>query len=229
MGDVRDWHQRWKTSPIAGDCRYWPLSAWLVSLYGPETLQQRPDLVAQYESRLDSYALGIMALELICTPAIATEQDVANDSLRGSWRRLLSAWTKFRDDVSRWHLEIHEVFSQGGSMGPLCKRLAEEQLVEHVENHNTTLCAGLRACIDRTTDQKMQNLLWVIAELLEDCATIDISRAVKVLSGEGVYPQKASSSRLSRLRQRSRSPSPRSLTDVPASPRGVTSVATTLS
>lgn len=187
--DSRDWSSKWRTSSIAGDCRYWAISSWFMSFFGPKALEQREGLLRQYETELDSYALGVMALELLCTPALASCIPAGTvDSLRGSWRRLLTAWTHFRQDVSRWHRQVHEVFASGGDMKILYQRLAQERLPEQIQSHIVTLCSCLRACIDRAADPALQNLLWVIAELMDETSALDLRKAIKAVSGEGIYP-----------------------------------------
>jgi hypothetical protein len=71
---ARTWSAAWQTSSIAGDCRYWPESAWRMSFHGPDAVCEKPGLQLQYERKLDSYSLGLMALEILCTPALAVSK-----------------------------------------------------------------------------------------------------------------------------------------------------------
>lgn len=194
--DSRSWGARWSTSAISGDCRYWPTSAWLMWLSGPEGVRENQKWVTQYETKLDSYALGIMALEMLCSPALANDDgnkiDPKTDELRGSWRRLLTAWTKYMRDVTRWHGEIFRVFSSGGDIAPLYNKLSQERAAEVVQHRVATLCSCLRACVDRTHDPAIQNLLWAVSELIDENSNVSLREAVKAVNSEGRYNPQAS-------------------------------------
>lgn len=193
--ETATWPTQWQTSAISGDCRYWPLSSWMMSFYGAPSLKKHKDLVRQYETQLDSYALGVMALELLCIPALAScdpGKTAEEDELRGSWRRLLNAWTKYRKDVTRWHSDIHKVFAAGVDTGPLFKRMAQERTVERLSAHVSTLRSCLRACIDRTNEPTVKNLIWVIAELIDETSSITLQEAVAGVSGDALSSQRRS-------------------------------------
>lgn len=134
----------------------------------------------QYETKLDSYALGVMAVQLLCEPALAIPPGVS-DPLRGSWRRLLTAWSVFREEVSKWHRQVHEVFARGGDMKLLYQQLVQDQLPERMQRHISTLCCNLRSCIDRTEDPVLQRLLWVIAELVDENSVVDFSTCLRLI------------------------------------------------
>lgn len=188
--DSKTWSSKWATSPISGDCRYWPVSSWLMWLRGPEAVRGSRRWLRQYESRLDSYALGVMALDLLCTPALAAldpSKTGPEDELRGSWRRLLTAYSKYMRDVSRWHHEIFRVFSAGGAIGPLHRKLSQERVVEVVHDRVSTICSCLRACVDRTHDPAIQNLLWATAELLDESSEVALTEAVSAVCSDGRY------------------------------------------
>jgi len=74
-----------------------------------------------------------------------------------------------------------------GNVGPLYRKLAHERVVDQLHQLVAMLRSCLRACIDRTQDPAIQNLLWVIAELLDECSTISLPMAVHALSGDGPY------------------------------------------
>lgn len=159
----------------------------MMSFYGSEALLQHKDLVRQYERCLDSYALGVLALELICSPALAGHQakEGERDELRGSWRRLLTAWSRYRKDVTRWHSEIYKVFSVGGDVTPVYLGFAKEGVVDKVLHLVATVRACLRACIHRTNDAMIQNLLWAVAELLDEGSSVSLSVITELVSRSG--------------------------------------------
>lgn len=192
--ESRSWASAWPTSDIAGDCRYWPTSSWMVSFYGPDGIAPHKDLIHQYETRLDIFGLGITALELICTVALShSSHEQGTDNLRGSWRRLLTAWSKYREDVSRWHTRIYHVFAVGGDIGPLYQQLAQERVVEKVLQRVATLRTCLRACTKRVQDDKIKALLAVLAEMLEEGSTLGMQQAIQQISGGDISQRSYSS------------------------------------
>jgi serine/threonine protein kinase len=187
--DSTTWHTAWRDADIGGDCRYWPQSSWFVSFWGADEIAAQKDLCKQYMTRLDIFGLGITALELLCTTALdgsnaAGCQSGSSDGLRGSWRRLLNAWTKYWTDVTRWHTMIYRVFSLGGDVGPLYQELAKERVVDKILSRMAQIRQCLRACVHRTEDPRIQSLLSVIAEMLDEASTVGLREAVNALGGE---------------------------------------------
>lgn len=187
--DSTTWSTAWRDADIGGDCRYWPQSSWFVSFWGADEIAAQKDLCMQYKNRLDIFGLGITALELLCTTALdgsnaAGCQSGSDDKLRGSWRRLLNAWTKYWTDVTRWHTMIYRVFSCGGDVGPLYQELAKERVVDKILSRMAQIRQCLRQCVNRTEDPKIQRLLSVLAEMLDEGSTFSLREAVQALGGE---------------------------------------------
>ncbi|CAE8595526.1 unnamed protein product, partial [Polarella glacialis] len=90
--DAKTWPQNWPYSDVAGDCRYWPPSSFLMSFCGPEETATNRDFASQYKTKLDVVGLGLTALELLCSTALASRQTWGPDGLRGSWQRLFDTW-----------------------------------------------------------------------------------------------------------------------------------------
>lgn len=197
--DSSTWNTVWREADIGGDCRYWPQSSWFVSFWGADEMAQHKDLCSQYKSRLDVFGLGITALEVLCTVALDgsnaagchPELGGAADGLRGSWRRLLNAWTKYWTDVTRWHTMIYRVFSLGGDVGPLYQELAKESVVDKVRSRMATIRQCLRACVHRTEDPRIQSLLNVLAEMLDEGSSFGLREAMQALCGHESTPSAA--------------------------------------
>merc|ERR1719498_360909 len=187
--DSTTWSTAWREADIGGDCRYWPQSSWFVCFWGADEIAAKKDLSAQYTNRLDIFGLGITALELLCTTALdgsnaAGCQTGSSDGLRGSWRRLLDAWTKYWTDVTRWHTMIYRVFSLGGDVGPLYQELAKERVVDKILTRMANIRQCLRQCVNRTEDPRIQSLLGVLAEMLDESSSFGFREAVQALGGE---------------------------------------------
>lgn len=194
--DSSTWNTVWREADIGGDCRYWPQSSWFVSFWGADEMAAQKDLCNQYKTRLDVFGLGITALEVLCTIALDgsnaagchPEIGGAADGLRGSWRRLLNAWTKYWTDVTRWHTMIYRVFSLGGDVGPLYQELAKESVVDKVRSRMATIRQCLRACVNRTEDPRIQQLLGVLAEMLDEGSSFGFREAIQALGGNESIP-----------------------------------------
>jgi len=156
-----------------------------MSFHGAEALMQRSDLRQQYETRLDIFGLGVLALEMMCISALAADDGTgATDGLRGAWRRLLTAWTKYRRDVTRWHTTIYKVFSVGGDIGPVYIQLRQERVVDRVLARLLTVRTCLKACVDRAHDPMIKTLLWAIGEMLDESSTVGLSEVARALGGD---------------------------------------------
>lgn len=190
--DSAGWNSAWPTSDVAGDCRYWPPSSFLMSFYGPDEMSNHPDFCNQYQTRLDVVGLGLSALELLCATAVASDDRWGAGGLRGSWRRLFDAWKQYREEVTRWHTQIFQVFSVGGDIGPLYQQLAKERVVDRVIAHVAKLRGLLRACTQRAEDLKIQTLLSILADMLDEKSTLSMREAAESL-GPDMSPQPAPS------------------------------------
>jgi len=73
-------------------------------------------------------------------------------------------------------------------MRQLQQQLAQQQVVEGVLQHVGKLRKLSRACIERTLDPNIQNLLWVVDELLNESSDVTLSVAIQAVSGHGKYP-----------------------------------------
>lgn len=166
--DSKTWEQNWPSADVAGDCRYWPPSSFFMSFCGPEDTAAKKEFCSQYKTKLDITGLGLTALEMLCSTALASRPSWGQDGLRGSWQRLLDGWQTYREDVTRWHTMIFQVFVSGGDITPLYQQLAQEQVVDRVVAHIADVRALLRACVQRAEDPAIQRLLTVIAEMLDE-------------------------------------------------------------
>merc|ERR1740138_1565803 len=92
------WQSAWPHADVAGDCRYWPPSSFLMSFYGPEETRAHADMCHQYKTRLDIAGLGFTALEVLCSALLTGSAGISEP-----WRRLAAAWERYREEVTRWH------------------------------------------------------------------------------------------------------------------------------
>jgi len=169
----------WRVTDIGGDCRYWPASSWMVHLYGADYLAEREDFCRQYQCRLDSFGLGITAVELMCSTALAAQLSGASPVecttvSEVCWARLLDAWQRYYDKAGNWWAEIYKVFSSGGDFRPVHSWLVEEQVADQVVALMEDLREGLRACMDCATDESSARILSIVAELIDEASDYEL-------------------------------------------------------
>jgi len=189
--DSATWPAAWPSADVAGDCRYWPPSSFLMSLYGPDETAAHRGFCNQYKTRLDITGLGLAALEILCSTALASSYTWGADGLRGSWRRLFQAWERYREDVTRWHTMIFHVFSTGGDVNPLYQKLGQERVVDKMAGHMAKMRSLLHACTMRTEDVQVRSLLNVLAEMIDEQSSLGLEQAVEALDPNRFQPIRA--------------------------------------
>lgn len=189
----------WRVTDIGGDCRYWPASSWMVHLYGADYLAERPEFCRQYQTRLDVHGLGITAVELLCSTALAARSaGIPGDGgpSDARWARLLDAWQRYHETVSGWWETIYSVFSTGGDFRPvhswLVKEAVADQVIFLLEEIRTSLrdCATF-CCGD---DLALQRLIRVVAELTDEASVLELKDVCALLEqgiGTSETPAKA--------------------------------------
>lgn len=176
----------WRFTDIGGDCRYWPASSWMVHLYGADYLAEREDFCRQYQWRLDSFGLGITAVELLCSTALSARLTGAPpmDCLTASdycWAILLDAWQRYYERAGHWWQQIYAVFSTGGDFRPVHAWLVEEGVADQVVSMMEDLRKGLRQCM-ACADADSALVLHVIAELIDEASDCDLGQLCEMLS-----------------------------------------------
>lgn len=183
----------WRTTDIGGDCRYWPASCWMVHCFGADYLEERPNLCRQYQSRLDIHALGITAIEILCTGALAlrTAGAPAGDAA-ACWSELLDAWKEYHETVSDWWQAIYSVFSCGGDFRPVHAWLVEIGAPDKILGLVGAMRKALNACAD-VSDSSTANLLRAVAEATHEDSTMDLLEICNMASAapEEPYVNKA--------------------------------------
>lgn len=180
----------WRVTDIGGDCRYWPASSWMVHLYGADYLVGREDFCRQYQWRLDSFGLGITAVELLCSTALAARLAGAPPEEGGAslndarWARVLDAWQKYYDRAGTWWEQIYAVFSCGGDFRPVHAWLSEEQVADQVVELMGDLREGLRECM-ACSDQRTARVLYVLAELIDEASELELEQLCDMLGPAG--------------------------------------------
>jgi serine/threonine protein kinase len=182
--DSGSWHSKWASSNIAGDCRYWPASSWVMSFQGSQALRQQPQLLRQYETKLDSYALGVLSLELLCSSLGQCNTSELSISCQG----LLRVFTAFHSDMFRWNKEVNSVFSSGGNPQCLRQKFQQEGVPAKVQHHAVVVASRLRDVARDCPEPRARNLLCVIAELLDESSTLTLQCALEAAKDDELSP-----------------------------------------
>jgi len=127
----------WQTLEVGGDCRYWPVSAWVMFLHGPQEVQPGGPWRLEYQTQLDIHALGITALQVLIdlSPVLPQADDASDGCLReiaenasdegemallmAKMRLLQDAWTKYWEDSTDFWNCLIECFTTGGDWNAL--------------------------------------------------------------------------------------------------------------
>jgi len=181
----------WRVTDIGGDCRYWPASCWMVHCYGAEYLEERPAFCRQYKHRLDIHALGITAMEVICSAALAVRAAGAackeGEDPGGCWSWLLDTWQRYHETVSAWWQAIYSVFTSGGDFRPVHAWLvdiaAPDKVTILVSDLRLALCTCATAC---GSDQALARLLRAVAELADESSTLELAEICKLAGTSAV-------------------------------------------
>lgn len=205
--DSQSWTAaKWRTEHIGGDSRYWPPSSWIMHLLGPEGFEGgREHHREQYRHRLDVHGLGIAALELLCSVALAAEPvppstpatpngmprlisaaAIAADGEEGSWARLLFAWESYWENVWRWWSMVYSIFSKGGNIAPVQAALMQEGIIERLGELLEALRETLRQCALRMKgngDFSTARLLRVIADMIDESCEFRLDGLEAALRG----------------------------------------------
>jgi len=154
------WHgsageHSWHNEQVGGDCRYWPPSAWHQMLQGPTPLLEEPSLLKEYTERLDHFALGLLAVQVLCDSLDRfLEPAVVGDSvfLRGL-TDVRHAWGAYWAEVSRFWKQLFAVFSSGcdaetcNAVKLWCIQEGAMHIIgRNVENLRSSACEAARAC-----------------------------------------------------------------------------------
>jgi len=173
----------WQLVDIGGDCRYWPMAAWLQFECGYQELVKYAPLSTEYQTMLDLHALGITALQVLA--AMAPFPSTAGQGPSGTLVKeilpdavwvLLSAWTVYWKNVTRFWERLLEAFRSGGDQNALKASCIEEDVHNIVGKDLAVLRAALReadvACSRETGLHGAKPLFAALLELVSAGGTV---------------------------------------------------------
>lgn len=162
--DAAGWAQEqggaWRTLEVGGDCRYWPVSAWVMFLHGPRALPAGSYLSAEYRTLLDLHALGITALQvLIETAPLLSETSVG---FLEKFKVLQGIWAKYWENATDFWSCLIDCFSNGGDWDKLKQACIDHGVKGVVSQDLTALRAALAAAAKACEDDGAGDLRGVL-------------------------------------------------------------------
>lgn len=158
--DAAQWRSNvdgnWNTLEVGGDCRYWPISAWVMFLHGPELLTHGDPWRVEYQTQLDIHALGITALQVFVemlpdmSELAAGEDDDdgclrGEDSLLAQLKILADAWSQYWEDAMDFWGCLIDCFTNGGNWNELKRACIQHGVQEAITRDLADLRAALSA------------------------------------------------------------------------------------
>lgn len=162
----------WHLLDVGGDCRYWPVSAWLQFLLGWHALHEEQQLCTEYKMNLDTHAFGITALqilaELLPSPrdiddgCLRLDGDVplsccddpgadgggGNHGLTSRIRTLLEVWDRYWGRVSPLHCCLVDTFTNKGDWDTLKVECYRSQVHCAIQDDLRAIRAALKDARD---------------------------------------------------------------------------------
>lgn len=174
----RDGVSTWHYLDVGGDCRYWPLSAWMQFLAGWRELDACPSLCFEYKMQLDLHALGITVMQVIAEllpipPDFSVENlenggsgfggkgpEDAYDALPREVWKLRLVWDRYWGRVSPLHGRLIDTFHNGGDW-------------------NALKLDCITSCVHDKLAEDLRLLRMAVREALDAC------RSAEAVGGEG--------------------------------------------
>mmetsp|Transcript_114110 Transcript_114110/g.227078 ORF Transcript_114110/g.227078 Transcript_114110/m.227078 type:complete len:722 (+) Transcript_114110:196-2361(+) len=162
--------QSWHLVDIGGDCRYWPMSAWLQFECGWQELSKYPPLSIEYQTQLDFHALGITALQIVAALSPPASEDDTN-SLAPQFMSLQIAWDQYWSNVTHFWQRLLDVFRTGGDQTALKMKCINDGVHNTVGADLAALRAAIRdaynACNTAGPEANLRQFCPLFAALLE--------------------------------------------------------------
>jgi len=181
----------WHLVDIGGDCRYWPMSAWLQFECGWQEVAKYPQLLTEYRTQLDLHAMGITALQVLATMC----PHFTGEGLPVEIQELQSAWEQYWGDVTRFWRRLLDVFRHGGDQNALKITCITESVHNIIGADLAALRMALRkageACrsgglVSDLNIRSAQVLFPALLELVSAGGIVGFEEGTKIPSWQGV-------------------------------------------
>lgn len=146
----QDGASTWHHLDVGGDCRYWPVSAWVQFLLGWTELEANPCWSFEYQTQLDLHSLGLTALQVLAEMLPLPPEDVGHLGLH-SGAPLLEVcvlrleWERYWTMVTPLHARLMDTFHNGGDWDKLKTDCLETRVHDTIAMRLGALRAALAA------------------------------------------------------------------------------------
>jgi hypothetical protein len=145
---IESWQQGgWRQQGAAGDCRYWPASAWAFFVEGASALSTSEELRKEYELALDFHSIGLSALQLFASTALAPRAGGVQQgasALELVAFELRGAWDSYWDFVMQRWREVVTGLNEG-RISSVKNEMSRRNVCDAVAKH----LKELHRCIDQ--------------------------------------------------------------------------------
>lgn len=143
----QDGASSWHQLDVGGDCRYWPVSAWVQFLLGWTEVEATSTLRREYVNRLDLHSLGLTALQVL-VDLLPASLDMAlsgtgTTDFVSELFSLRSAWERYWAAVTPLHRRLMETFHTAGDWDTLKTDCLDASVHHMVQAHLRALRASM--------------------------------------------------------------------------------------
>lgn len=159
----------WHLVDIGGDCRYWPMAAWLQFEGGFQELAKYPGLAVEYENHLDFHAMGITALQVWAAMAYdwnansrlsrTSGEAVSVDEMPDEATALLTAWGRYWKDATLYWQKLLDCFRNHGDQNALKGWCIGEGVHNTIGQHLADVRTALRMVCDACSTGRCRSLV----------------------------------------------------------------------
>eukprot|EP00928_Gymnodinium_smaydae_P026625 TRINITY_DN20846_c1_g1_i1.p1 TRINITY_DN20846_c1_g1~~TRINITY_DN20846_c1_g1_i1.p1 ORF type:complete len:959 (+),score=187.39 TRINITY_DN20846_c1_g1_i1:70-2946(+) len=133
-----DGSSTWHMLDVGGDCRYWPVSAWVQFLHGFTVLEEQAPLNYEYLVGLDLHSLGLAALQLFVSllprlrdfDRLELDWQATPHSLLLALENLQRSWSAYWEFITPLHSDLMKTYNGAGSWDELKMRCMDEEVGE---------------------------------------------------------------------------------------------------
>lgn len=143
----------WQVRGVGGDCRYWPVSAWLMLEQGAKALLAQAHLCLEYKTHLDLHALGITAVQVLAelAPTQAQVEAEGGGEVICKLADVKAAWEAYWVDAVYFWSRLFEAYCRSGDRDELAEVKDEYRRTE-VHQRIATRLQKLRAALQAASD-----------------------------------------------------------------------------
>jgi len=172
--DIHKWQTVLTSVPVAGDCRYWPASAWYIFLHGGPKLMETQSLFMEYKTQLDLHAFGITALQVFIDMLPKQSMRAADAAIPEHIWDLKAAWDQYWQDAYQLWEPLYKAFERKTDLNTLRQsyiaKEAHNIIDEDLGRLRRALCNARDAFACAEPGSKIVAIFSVLAELISQGA-----------------------------------------------------------